>query len=718
MTTYTYDLIDYSPKTNSFFFRTKYPNVSVIYGIKRAASKDGGTIWYFPCSYPGGYLALKDFKNLINGRATQPAIKKIEYLKSVQDKIASVETISSLPMEYVVPPYPHQLESAEAMLHYNRLALLLEQGMGKTYTTLIYLQALKHLKQRNIKCIVLAPVIVLSNWYRETVRFSSFKPIKYYGTEDERLRLRARITDDDWDVLITNYETLVPTHFDFTKTGLTTWWLGLDEDRRLQLFTYWCSKNFLTADDAYICSIQYKVRKGETVIVKKYLDDVYSIIKKVPKTNLVSPELRQTQLSIDDLRFLKSLPCDTLTLDEGSRIKGHDTKRSLAAMQLAENIDRRYILSGTLCLGNPTDVYMPMTLLDSNIFGSNYYLFERRHAIYSKFNKHMVLKWKNLDKLKLRMDPYVIERKREDCLYLPDRIMDKRYYTLSREQLKLYNEIASLDEIEVNGKKIDVSMPVIKINKICQVLSGHLILPIPRNDEKCNGCSNVVTCVRDDIFPWQKQCLNFDPENPVHKPKKEYYALSANPKIDLLIQDLELSNEKTIVWAFYTYDIEIIKQTLIKRNIKFIMADEEDCDYKFESDDSYRVFLGQVSQGIGITLNSATTMIYYSHGLGLEARLQSMDRNLRIGQTKNVLVKDYVGEGSIEETIVSLMLHKKDVKDFIQSKAECQECHLFVQCFEAGVSPYSNDCVLKHKRIQAETKRTIKIKEMEGYVEN
>lgn len=718
MTEYVYDLIDYSPKSNAFFFKTKNTNASKIYGVSHAASKSGGIVWYFPCTYPNGYIAMKDFKTITNGRATPQALEKIEYLKSVPNQIAEQKVLSSLPMEYKVPPYPHQLESAEMMMHYDRLALLLEQGMGKTYTTLMFLQALKLQENRDIKCIVLAPLIVLRNWVRETQAFSTFRPLLYRGSESERLRLRDQVKEGSWDVLITNYETLVPPHQDFTKTGLIAWWLGLEDSRKEQLFLYWRGKGFLPHEAADICEVKYRTTKGVAKVMGTYTDYVYKTLKSIPEANLLSPELVKAQKNLDDLEFLKTLPCDVLILDEGSRIKGHDSKRSMATMALASKVRRRYILSGTLCLGNPTDVYMPMTLLDPNIFGNNYYLFERRHAIYSKFNKHMITKWKNLDKLKLKMDPYVIERKREDCLYLPDRIMDKRYYELSAEQLGLYNAIVTSDEITVGGVTINTSMPVIKINKICQVLSGHIILPLARNDAKCNMCTHVVKCVEDDVFPWQKTCKNLDPANPVAKPKREYFELAHNTKADMLVQDLELSEEKTIVWAYYAYDLKKIKEILTHRKIKFITADEDDCDRKFESDASYKVFLGQVSQGIGITLNSATTMIYYSHGLGLEARLQSMDRNLRIGQTKKVLVKDYIGEGTVEETIVSLMLHKQDVKDFIQGKAECQSCKEFVYCFERGIVPYSEKCILSEQRVIAETKRTIKIKEIETHDQN
>jgi SNF2 family DNA or RNA helicase len=519
--------------------------------------------------------------------------------------------------------------------------------------------------------------------------------------------------DEDWDILITNYETLTPPSQDFTKTGIINWWMSMPDETRNHLFEYWVKQGHVPKDQPNICELEYRTVKGETSVKKTYLDKVYKIIKKIPPASLLSPALVKAQRDLDDLDFLKKLEVDALVLDEGSRIKGHSSQRSQAAMTLASPIKRRYILSGTLCLGNPTDVYMPMTLLDSNIFGTNYYRFEKNYAVYSKYNKHVIIKWKNLDKLKMRMDPYVIERKRSDCLYLPERIVTNRYYTVTREQYELYNEIITQDEIEVEGITINVSIPVIKLNKINQVLNGHLIFPLQRNDSKCNSCEHVITCVEEDIMPWTKHCFKYDPDNLVPKPKREYYELKKNPKAEeLLIQDLELTEGKVIIWVYYTYDFAKVKEVLIANKIKFITANEVDCDYKFERDDSYKVFLGQISQGIGITLNSATTTIYYSHGLGLEPRLQSLDRNYRIGQRSAVLVKDYMAEGTVEESIVDLLQHKKDVKDFIQSKVQCQSCKYFIPCFEQGIKPFSQQCIFHGQKVAAEAKHTLKLNEL------
>lgn len=698
------NLLRYSEKQNIFYFQTDSRNVSGIYGIKRVATKQG-PVWAFPNTYPDGYLALRDFKEKIKGgKANAPALKQIKKLKGVPDQIANLEILNSLNLEFERDPYPHQLETAETMLHFDNLAVLLEQGLGKTYCVHLYLQALAKLKGSNPKVLVLAPAIVLPNWVRETNQYTPFKAVQYTGTVEQRLNLRDEVLDSSTDLVITNFETLTTSGGNKkpTKEIILRYWENLPDLRKEALVDAWLTKGMDLDKELLLSEYTTKKKKGE----------IYKELKKVPEKFLITHDLLTFSRNQNDLVFLKSLPWDVLTIDEASRIKGHKTNRSLATMGLSEQIDKKYILSGTLCLGDPTDVYMPMTLLNKNIFGTNYKAFEKRYVMKAAHNKHIITGYKNLDELKYKMDPYIISKKRADCLFLPERIEDQRYYEMSQTQTNLYNEIVNNEEITIAAGTIDVSLTVVKINKLRQVLSGFLINPLPRNDELCNDCENLWECITEDIYPWDKElCKKWDPENPVKKPKRTYTELP-NPKAELLVKDLEITAGKVIVWVYYLYDLEYVKKILREKEIPFITADEHECDHKFERDDTYKVFLGQISQGIGITLNSAKTTIYYSNGLGLEPRLQSMDRNHRIGQTESVLVKDYICPGSVEEKVVELLRHKEDVKDFIQSKNQCEKCKRSVKCFMEGVSPFSDGCVLKDRKDNAEEKRKLELCEV------
>jgi len=351
-------------------------------------------------------------------------------------------------------------------------------------------------------------------------------------------------------------------------------------------------------------------------------------------------------------------------------------------------------------------MFMPMNILDHDILNSNWTKFERDYCIKSKYNKHIIVGYKHLDILKKLVDPHIISKNREDCLDLPKRIFVRRYYDYSCEMCDWYNTIAAEDKIVINGCEVNTNMILLKLAKCMQVLSGFIYYY--ERSEDCNSCKHVVDCVKQDIHPGSDGCQQEDAVKSI----RHVYTLLDNPKLRLLEEDLDDSNEKTIIWAWYAEDIEAIKRVLVRKKIPFICADEDECAKRFEQDPNVRVFLGQTVQGIGITLNSATCTIYYSHGAALEPRLQSMDRNYRIGQKKPVVVKDYLCRDTVEEMLVHLLAHKTDVKKFMQESITCFTCENMLNCQENNIGYLKKGCRYFGKRMNAETVRTLKIRKL------
>jgi SNF2 family DNA or RNA helicase len=78
----------------------------------------------------------------------------------------------------------------------------------------------------------------------------------------------------------------------------------------------------------------------------------------------------------------------------------------------------------------------------------------------------------------------------------------------------------------------------------------------------------------------------------------------------------------------------------------------------------------QQSGGTGLTLTKATTSIYYSQTFSLEDRLQSEDRNHRIGTDSTVTYITFVRRGTIDEKINEAFKHKKDFLDVFRKEVE------------------------------------------------
>ena len=337
------------------------------------------------------------------------------------------------------------------------------------------------------------------------------------------------------------------------------------------------------------------------------------------------------------------------------------------------------------------------------MLGMKFDRFKQLFCVFSAHNPHMITGYKNLDILKLYIQPHIIERSRSECIDLPKRTIVRRYYTPSDAAIDVLERIRTNDTIRIGGKVLGVEQPVVKIARAMQVLNGFLY--VGEDNDACNSCGHVVSCVSEGIHPGGKGCT----KQVAKRTDREVHVFKENPKLALLEEDLSDSRpeEKIIIWAWYRQDIKVIAEMLTKKGIGFVTPETKDCTRKFNTDDSIRVFLGQTVQGIGITLNAATCTIYYSHGMSLEPRLQSMDRNYRIGQTKPVIVKDYVAKGTVEENVVELLEHKKDVKEFMQKDIRCPTCEHCMLCLKEGIEYLKKGCVHFGERKNAETKKGV-----------
>jgi len=145
-----------------------------------------------------------------------------------------------------------------------------------------------------------------------------------------------------------------------------------------------------------------------------------------------------------------------------------------------------------------------------------------------------------------------------------------------------------------------------------------------------------------------------------------------NNRLDELLEVIEETQGKVIIWASYTYDIKKIRDALAEKYGQDSVAcyygetpqdERQEIVDKFQDmDNPLRFFVGQPKTGgYGITLTAAHTVVYYSNSYDLEIRLQSEDRAHRIGQTNKVTYIDLVSPRTIDEKILGALRNKIDI---------------------------------------------------------
>jgi SNF2 family DNA or RNA helicase len=330
----------------------------------------------------------------------------------------------------------------------------------------------------------------------------------------------------------------------------------------------------------------------------------------------------------------KFLSChETLVaIDESTTIKNPKANRTKNILSLSQSAKYRRIMTGSPVTKNPLDLFSQCYFLDPfHLDHESYYSFRMRYAIMKTANIagrkiQLVNGFKNLGELSDKLQPFSYRVLKEDCLDLPDKIFIKRQIQLTPDQFKLYTQMKEKALAILNGKVVSTKNALTQIMRLHQITCGH-----------------------------------FSSDDGVTQPIK-------NNRITELMDVLEETEGKSIIWAHYQYDItEIIKAVTKKYGEESIVdyygltpQEERQPNIKrFQDDPKCRFMVGTPSTGgYGITLTAANTVIYYSNGYDLEKRLQSEDRAHRIGQKKSVTYVDLMADDTVDEKIVKALRRK------------------------------------------------------------
>ena len=292
-------------------------------------------------------------------------------------------------------------------------------------------------------------------------------------------------------------------------------------------------------------------------------------------------------------------------------------------------------MTGSPITKNPLDLYSQCEFLDPWLLNfASFYAFRNRYAEMKTMHLRgrsiqVVDAFQNLSELSDKVKGFSYRVLKEDCLDLPPKNFTKRHITLTADQRKIYDQMKKEAMAMLNGKVTTTMTVLTQLMRLHQITCGHFT-----SDD---GSTQLIP----------------------------------NNRITELMNILEETDGKVIIWANYQRDVNQIIKNVTEKYEKGSIVDyygltpqdeRQDNIRKFQSDPKCRFMVGTPSTGgYGITLTAANTIIYYSNGYDLEKRLQSEDRAHRIGQKKNVTYIDIIAEDTVDEKIVKALREKINI---------------------------------------------------------
>ena len=333
-----------------------------------------------------------------------------------------------------------------------------------------------------------------------------------------------------------------------------------------------------------------------------------------------------------------------LTIDESTAIKSPKASRTKALIKMSELAKYRRILTGFPVTQSPLDLWSQCRFLDKDLLGDcgdDFFRFQYRYSVQQKryLGSHSFIEivgYQNLEELSGLLKNFSSRVMKEECLDLPSKIYTRRSVQLSPAQKRIYTDLKDYALAHIEDQEFMTATNVMtQLLRMQQVLSGHT-----KSD---NG----------EMFEVEDH------------------------RLDELMDCLEESGGKAIIWSRFRYDVKRIAAALVKkygpRSTVTYFGDTSDDDRtdaieRFQNGDA-RFFVGNPQTGgYGITLTAATTVIYFANSFDLAVRMQSEDRAHRIGQTEHVTYIDLIAEGTIDEQIVKALRSKMDIASVVMGE--------------------------------------------------
>jgi SNF2 family DNA or RNA helicase len=334
-------------------------------------------------------------------------------------------------------------------------------------------------------------------------------------------------------------------------------------------------------------------------------------------------------LARKDIKLFSEIEWHRIVLDEAQNIKNPKADLTKAILKLSA--PHRIALTGTPIENRLLDLWSIFNFLNPGYLGNQ-----------TQFRRNFELPiQKNSDPrasttLKKLVEPFILRRVKTDQSIikdLPDKVEQKLYCNLTKEQASLYEAVVK-----------DVEEQIQLVEGIHR--KGLILATLTKLKQICN---HPMQFLQDDS--------DFTPERS-HK-------LS---RLDEMVQEAIDEGESLLIFTQFTELGEALEKHLrhARHNTYYLHGGtprkkREQMISEFQDPETEpSVFvLSLKAGGVGITLTKANHVFHFDRWWNPAVEDQATDRAFRIGQKKNVFVHKFVAMGTLEERIDEMIEDKK-----------------------------------------------------------
>lgn len=335
-------------------------------------------------------------------------------------------------------------------------------------------------------------------------------------------------------------------------------------------------------------------------------------------------------LARKDEKLLQSIEWQRIVLDEAQNIKNPKAAQTKAILKLAAK--HRLALTGTPVENRLLDLWSIFNFLNPGYLGKEAQFRKSFEVPIQKDNDRV--KSTTLKKL---VEPLILRRVKTDKSIindLPDKVEQKLYTNLTKEQASLYEVVVKDVEEKLQTatgiqRKGLILSTLMKLKQICNHPAQFLQDNSEFSTERSHKLSRLVEMV-DEAISEGESLLIFSQFTEVCEQVEKYIKHNLHCNTYYLHGGTSRQRREKMITEFQELDTEA------------------------------SVFiLSLKAGGVGITLTKANHVFHFDRWWNPAVENQATDRAFRIGQQKNVFVHKFVAIGTLEEKIDQMIEDKK-----------------------------------------------------------
>lgn len=324
----------------------------------------------------------------------------------------------------------------------------------------------------------------------------------------------------------------------------------------------------------------------------------------------------------------------TIVADEAQALKNPLAKRTQAACRLKG--DFKIITTGTPIENNLAELWSLFRFVNPGLLGS-LKGFGQRYALPIENVKHDKLAARKASLgLKTLIQPFILRRMKNQVLTeLP-----------SRTEINIQVELSSKEQA------------------FYEALRQNAIANISKPDKTLNAGAQRIRMLAE-LVKLRQACCN--PKLIMAETDLPSAKLTA---LDELLDELQRNNHKALIFSQFVGHLQLIKQHLDNRKVNYQYLDGSTPQKErakrvnaFQSGSGQVFLISLKAGGSGLNLTAADYVIHMDPWWNPAVEDQASDRAHRMGQQRPVTIYRLIAKSTIEEKIVALHQHKRDLAD-------------------------------------------------------